>query len=189
MELAENQVKNVPQPSGSSRGTVGAPPTTPTLGLSLHRGATAPSQRAPRDAMPRDIISEDRLGCLPSGLPAQGVGPTGAFEMNVGIGLGEGFGGGAAECGKQERGSREGSCPSHRVAMATPGREAGLHSCHRCQSKRPTEGHRFLNVTVTSTCRQHPVFGTCQHPSNHYWLESSPQDSTGPLLGFAPTTS
>lgn len=89
---------------------MGAPPP-PTLGLSLHRGATAPSQRAPWDAMPRDIISEDRLGCLPSGLPAQGVGPTGAFEMNVGIGLGEGFGGGAAECGKQERGSGEGSCP------------------------------------------------------------------------------
>lgn len=149
MELAENQVKNVPQPSGSSRGTVGDPPHTHILGLSLHQGATSPSQRAPRDATPRDIVSQDPLGCPPSGLPAQGVGPPGAFEMNVGSNWTRALEGALLSAGRggEDRGRRP--APSQRVAMATPGPAAALRSCLRCWSKRPPEGHHFLNVTVT----------------------------------------
>lgn len=77
---------------------------------------------------------------------------------------GEGFGGALLSAGRGAGDQGRRPAPSQKVAMATPGREAGLHSCHPCQSKKPTEGPAFSTLTVTPTCRQHPLFGTCRHP-------------------------
>lgn len=149
MELAENQVRNVPHTLQKQRGS----PTCPAPPCDFHcihgRGPRAhcmPGSKVsplhPR-GHPGYPATSRHLGNLlrPFFQPAS----PGGFKLGAPFDLlkecGNQIGRGLGECRRREGWLREeAAAPSQSVAMATPGREAGWLSCHTCWSNRPLEG-------------------------------------------------